>query len=56
VESQKPLPDEEAHNLRERLVRALREALHFRPDVEFFPPRSLERTTLKARRVTDNRR
>ena len=58
VESQKPPPppDEEARNLRERLVRALRKALLFRLDVEFLPPGPLERTTLKARRVTDYRR
>ncbi|MDP6618853.1 MAG: phenylacetate--CoA ligase family protein, partial [Nitrospinota bacterium] len=56
VESQEPLPDAEAGNLRDQLVRALREALLFRPDVEFLPPGSLERTTFKARRVTDHRR
>ena len=52
---QKGMPHEQVSTLRAKTVNALREALGFRPEVEFVDQGSLERTEFKAKRVIEER-
>ena len=49
------MPEIAVSSLGDRLCSALRDALVFRPEVEFIPAGSLERTTFKAKRVEETR-
>ena len=52
---QEGLPRERVSTLQEKIVNALREALGFRPEVEFVDQGTLERTEFKAKRVIEER-
>ncbi|MCZ6675870.1 MAG: phenylacetate--CoA ligase [Candidatus Poribacteria bacterium] len=53
---QEGMSQEQALKLHESIVGALQETLVFRPEVEFVPRGTLERTTFKAKRVIETRR
>ena len=52
---QEVVPQEQVSTLQEKTLNALREALGFRPAVEFVDQGSLERTEFKAKRIIEER-
>ena len=52
---QKGMPQEQVSTLQTKTANALREALGFRPEVEFVDQGALERTAFKAKRVIEER-